>query len=111
MLRSFQHTSIEAVYTTVQTNQAVLLPLLLTMLFLQYHQLLLCVADTHGWLLLPHPASVPHALQDEVTRYRAVLRSQNLFNKSHSVPHNIITGEARHNPVGLPPAPAPPHQE
>eukprot|EP00775_Hariotina_reticulata_P008950 gene8950-9126_t len=60
-----------------------------------------------------HPTNEGKQLQykDEVTRYRAVLRSQNLFNKSHSVPHNIITGEARHNPVGLPPAPAPPQQE
>lgn len=39
-------------------------------------------------------------------RYRAQMRSQNLFNKSHSVSHNIITGEARYNPVPLPPAPA-----
>jgi hypothetical protein len=46
--------------------------------------------------------------QDEVTRYRAVLRSQNLFNKNHSVTHNIITGEARPNPVPVPPAPSPP---
>ncbi|KAF6257144.1 flagellar associated protein [Scenedesmus sp. NREL 46B-D3] len=44
--------------------------------------------------------------QDEVVRYRAQMRSQNLFNKSHSVSHNIITGEARHNPVPMPPAPA-----
>ena len=47
-------------------------------------------------------------MQDEVTRYRATLRSQNLFNKNHSVTHNIITGEARPNPVPLPPAPLPP---
>jgi hypothetical protein len=46
--------------------------------------------------------------QDEVVRYRVQMRSQNLFNKSHSVSHNIITGEARHNPVPMPPAPAPP---
>lgn len=52
-------------------------------------------------------AAATHA-QDDVTRYRAVLRSQNLFNKSHSVPHNIITGELRHNLVELPSAPAPP---
>jgi hypothetical protein len=46
--------------------------------------------------------------QDEVTRYRAVLRSQNLFNRGHSVAHNIITGAPRANPVGLPHAPVPP---
>jgi hypothetical protein len=44
-------------------------------------------------------------LQDELTRYRAVLRSQNLFNKSHSTAHNIITGQPRHNTVAVPPAP------
>lgn len=44
-------------------------------------------------------------LQDETTQYRAMLRSQNLFNKSHSVSHNIITGEPRHNVVSVPPAP------
>jgi hypothetical protein len=44
-------------------------------------------------------------LQDETTRYRAMLRSQNLFNKSHSVSHNIITGEPRHNVVSMTPAP------
>jgi hypothetical protein len=53
-----------------------------------------------------HIAAVP--LQDEVVCYRAQMRSQNLFNKSHSMSHNIITGEARHNPVPMPPAPAPP---
>lgn len=26
-----------------------------------------------------------------------MLRSQNLFNKSHSVSHDIITGQPRHN--------------
>lgn len=46
-----------------------------------------------------------NCIQDEVTRYRACLRSQNLFNKSHSVSHNIITGQARHNTLTLPPAP------
>lgn len=47
--------------------------------------------------------------QDEVTRYRSMLRSQNLFNKNHSVPHNIITGEVRHCPgTLLPAAPVPP---
>ncbi|KAF8059971.1 RE1 [Scenedesmus sp. PABB004] len=56
----------------------------------------------------PRPAARGAAVQDEMTRYRAELRSQNLFNKSHSVPHNIITGEARSNPVRLPAAPAPP---
>ncbi|KAI8476204.1 MAG: flagellar associated protein [Monoraphidium minutum] len=54
-----------------------------------------------------HETPQGQALQfkDEVTRYRAVLRSQNLHNKNHSVSHNIITGEARHNPVLVPPAP------
>jgi hypothetical protein len=46
---------------------------------------------------------LPPLLQDETTRYRAVMRSQNLFNKSHSVSHNIITGEPRRAPpVALP---------
>lgn len=46
-----------------------------------------------------------------MTRYRSMLRSQNLFNKNHSVPHNIITGEVRHCPTTLvPPAPIPPQQ-
>lgn len=48
--------------------------------------------------------------QDETTRYRSMLRSQNLFNKNHSVPHNIITGEVRQLPGHLPPAPLPPQQ-
>jgi hypothetical protein len=34
-----------------------------------------------------------------------MLRSQNLFNKSHSTEHNIITGQPRANMVTLPPAP------
>lgn len=52
---------------------------------------------------------LPLHVQDEVTRYRSMLRSQNLFNKNHSVPHNIITGEVRHCPETLvPPAPLPP---
>uniref|UniRef100_A0A383V3U0 Uncharacterized protein n=1 Tax=Tetradesmus obliquus TaxID=3088 RepID=A0A383V3U0_TETOB len=57
-----------------------------------------------------HPTKEGKQLQykDEVVRYRAQMRSQNLFNKSHSVSHNIITGEARYNPMPLPPAPAPP---
>jgi len=60
-----------------------------------------------------HPAATYSILtqikmQDEVTRYRSVLRSQFLFNKNHSVTHNIITGEARHNTAIVPPAPLPP---
>lgn len=43
--------------------------------------------------------------QDETTRYRAVMRSQNLFNKSHSVSHNIITGEPRRAPPVVLPEP------
>eukprot|EP00879_Flechtneria_rotunda_P021733 GHRR01022917.1.p1 GENE.GHRR01022917.1~~GHRR01022917.1.p1 ORF type:complete len:121 (+),score=55.36 GHRR01022917.1:542-904(+) len=53
----------------------------------------------------PTPEGKKLQYKDGVTRYRAVLRQQNLFSKSHSVPHNIITGEVRQNPVGLPPAP------
>lgn len=44
--------------------------------------------------------------KDEVTRYRAVLRSQNLFDRSHSTQHDIITGQPRHNAVAIPPPPA-----
>ncbi|GBF98992.1 hypothetical protein Rsub_11796 [Raphidocelis subcapitata] len=47
---------------------------------------------------------------DEMTRYRSTLRSQFLFNKHHSVPHNILTGEVRPNPAAVPPAPQPPEQ-
>lgn len=46
--------------------------------------------------------------KDDTIRYRAILRAQNLFEKNHSVPHNLITGEIRHNPVNVPPAPVAP---
>jgi hypothetical protein len=48
-------------------------------------------------------------VQDEVTRYRAVLRSQHLADRAHSVPHNIITGQPRVNPVKVPPPPVKPN--
>jgi hypothetical protein len=40
-------------------------------------------------------------LQDEANRYRATMRTQLLHEKAHSVPHNIITGEARQSPAQL----------
>jgi hypothetical protein len=40
----------------------------------------------------PRPTPPP---QDEVARYRSVLRSQFLLKMSHSVAHNIISGETR----------------
>jgi hypothetical protein len=39
--------------------------------------------------------------QDEANRFRATMRTQLLHDKSHSVPHNIITGEARQSPAQL----------
>ena len=68
----------------------------------------MCPATTNA--RLPKSFLIPTHNQDEVTRYRAVLRSQNLFNKNHSVTHNIITGEARPNPVPVPPAPHAPQR-
>lgn len=56
---------------------------------------------------MPHHAAC--AVQDEVTRYRAVLRSQHLADRAHSVPHNIITGQPRVNPVKVPPPPVKPN--
>lgn len=42
---------------------------------------------------------------DDSERYRAMLRTQNLYEKGHSVPHNIITGERQASPVRLPAPP------
>jgi hypothetical protein len=38
---------------------------------------------------------------DEANRYRATMRTHLLHEKAHSVPHNIITGEARQSPAQL----------
>ena len=81
-----------------------------------YHHPSLCCSPASSFMhligcyrLLPtHGLAAFCSLQDESTRYRAVLRAQNLFTKGHSVSHNIITGESRANPVFIPSAPLAP---
>lgn len=37
-----------------------------------------------------------------------MLRTEHLYNRTRSVPHNIITGEVRDAPFAIPAPPAPP---
>lgn len=46
--------------------------------------------------------------QDQSNMYRNQLRATNLMSKDHSVVHNVVTGELRLPPIGVPQRPTPP---
>lgn len=56
----------------------------------------------------PTPQGQMLKYKDDTTRYKAFLRSQNLYMHNRSVPHNIITGEVQPVPFNIPKAPVPP---
>jgi hypothetical protein len=82
----------------------------------QHTPISVCVTAAQHAPLKPPPSPHPltthdHHAQDDLARYRSVLRSQFLFGKNHSVSHNIITGEARSVPGQVPAAPSRPAQQ